>query len=438
MNQSLRSRSPGLALTGFLTALSLPAAAQSPVPEGFSLEHRTVLPQKPLLFDLLPGGDVIACDDTDLFRVDRLGGTHPLDKLPPNASVSFVRTMPGGNAVVVGTSGGDILRHDLTPGTFRTITKIPFNFDLVFDYAGRGFLSANPGLGTPGAGNQIFLLDCVTGAAKSIARLTGPSGPVEVARDGSLFYAVQSDTFPTPAGFITVLRFPAARVLAAIQGSELREADGLVWAKGLDGGYGMALDDRGRLLVSDPAGGIARIGPAGGLEPQLFVAKDPNYSQFTLRFVKEGFGTFSAYQPPTAGRLWYVEADRKTVATTISALRPQRPAAFALPSAPIPDGPMDLVVAGAPPDGAALFLLSRGRQPIEDHVFMPGGDPLWFQIDPATIFFVTLVAMQPSGTGKLRLANPPEVRGEVMFQSIVFRRTAELAGSSSPAPLVLD
>jgi hypothetical protein len=425
------TRSLALALLG-------PVTAQLPVPYGFAdqlrWQHNRLIN---LSFDLLPGGEVMAADDAALFRLGAQGQRVDVWSLPVGAMVAFVRATPDGTAVLVGESvQGRIYRIDVVSGQGRLLTTVPFPFDMEFLGQGQAILSANLQFGTPGARNQLLLLDAVTGSTRSVASLAGPSGPLALGSDGALFYAAQVYQFPTPPGAVRILRFPPPRVQAAIAGGPvMTEADAGVFAAGLDGAYAMTRDDQGRIYVSDPGtGGVRRFDAAGRSE--AFLPATGTHFETVLRFRGPGPGTFAPCQPDGSGELWCVETDWLQ-ATRLRTVTPVRPRAVHLPANPVPAGQLDLFLTGGPPSGSALCLLSRTLGPGEQHVILGNGAPLWFAIDPSRLVLISWRPVDATGLASLALAVPAGVVADLGCQWLVVTADQSVLATSWAEPVQL-
>ena len=430
------SRSPMAALGACLLAGL--GAAQLPLPPGFGdqvpwRQNRLVN----LSFDLLPGGEVIAADDATLFRVTSTGQRLDQFTLPAGAQVAFVRTTPDGAAVLVAESSqGLIWRHELASAQTRVLATVPYPFDLAFDPTGRALLSANPLFGTPGAHNQLLLLDPVTGATRLVARVSGPSGPVAFRADGALLYGTQVAQFPTPPGALRLLQFAPARLQTVFAGGPpLGETDATVCASGLDGAYALATDERGYVYVSDPShGGILRVDAGGTAVP--FVPRTGAAFQTTLRFRWQGPGAFAPCQPDHAAALWCVETDWLH-AVWLRAIAPLRPQAFHVPTDPVPAGRLDLFAAAAPPLGSALLVVSRAAYPAERHVLLPGSVPLWFALDPGQIVLTLWQGVDATGLATCALQIPPLVQADLTCQWLVVAADQSVIATSWSTPLQL-
>jgi hypothetical protein len=429
-------RSPGVfaLATGWLLAATSPA--QLPVPAGFADQIRWQQNRLVNLgFDLLPGGDVIAADDLALFRVDAQGGRTDVWSLPSGAMVAFVRVTPDGSAVLVGESSqGRLYRHEVPTGQTRALGTVPFLFDLAFTPQGQAIVSANPLFGTPGAQNQLLLLDVVSGATRLFARIAGPSGPVACAADGALLYATQVMQFPTPPGSLRLLRFAPARLQAALNGGPLLgEADATVLASQLDGAYALVPDEQGRVYVSDPShGGIRRFDAAGRGED--FLPVTGSHFETVLRFRWRGPGAFAPCQPDGSAELWCVETDWRH-GTRLRSIAPQRPQAFHAPVNPVPAGRLDMFVTGAPPLGRALCLVSRGLLSAEQHALLAGGVPLWFGLDPARLVLTSWQPVDAAGAASVAFTVPPGVVDDLGCQWLVASPDQGTLATSWPVPL---
>src|SRR5690606_29112510 len=206
---------------------------------------------------------------------------------------------------------------------------------------GRLLASANPAWPAPGANAGIFVLDPASGH-REIARLVGPSGPIACTPNGDLLYATQAGVSPPPPSSSDIVRFAAARVAAALAGGPmLTLADATVAVRGLDGAFDLAVDDAGRVYVTDSLRGqVWRADLAtGARETTPFVATG-NAGTTWLAWRREaGAGTFAAFQPPGGGRLFVAVEDWMSARSTVIDVGAARPAIAVMPALPIPRGP---------------------------------------------------------------------------------------------------
>jgi hypothetical protein len=417
--------------------LSVAAAAQLPIGEGYAEQRWADLPLFGASdFDLVASGEAVLVDRGELVRYDRNGQRNGLWRLPATASLAFIRTIPNARSLLFGDSvSGEIRRLDLPATTPSVIANARYCFDLDFDPRGRAFLVANLDFGLPGARTKILHLDLPSGNLREIANFAGPSGPLQFATDGALFYATQSPIHPTPPGAVQVLRFTGAQVDAALTGTKLTERDGQVWVRNLDGAYRLAFDGRGQLLISDPLnGGLLRVS-ADGQRQESFVPRDGRHFATALRSTRTGRGVLEPFQP--AGEALLLLATDWQGWTRLLELSPVRPELFHVPGNPVPDGALRLFLDRGPRSGIGLLLLSHRLLLDEAMVSIQGDLPLWYGLDPSGLFVTLALPLDPNGGFLLPLTNGADVSGLLGAQVLVLDTALQLRGSSQPDPIEL-
>ena len=187
-----------------------------------------------------PDGDVIVYDTGDVIRMDSAGDRTPLANFPEAPFGSFVVLTPGGQSVIFGEStNGGLFEIELGGGVPVEVDNLSFNYDMVFDDEGRGFVSA------PAAdfvGNEIYLFDNDPGTETPnpsiIVDIPGFSGPVTVDGQGRLYYGTAH--FPEDdTTFQKIVRFSREQVDTAVAGSPVSYNDGEVLLSELDGIFDM-------------------------------------------------------------------------------------------------------------------------------------------------------------------------------------------------------
>lgn len=170
---------------------------------------------------------------------------------------------------------GLIYFGESTYGTIRSIhpdtheavlvETLSFNFDMVFDAAGRAFISAPaPGSTWENPVNAIYLADLDPETSPAAAALiNGYSGPLLVDAEGSL--CIATSIFMAPSD---IIRFSMADLENALPSDPLTLEDGHILAAGLDNIYSMTLGPFGLILASDSINGsIQAVTPQGKVVP---------------------------------------------------------------------------------------------------------------------------------------------------------------------------
>ena len=248
-----------------------PADGFTKAQPGFLARDRVVLPGRTALGGIAyaPDGSPIVFVGSEL-RLYAGDSPRVLTSFDHAVSGSFAVMSPDGQAVIISEgSEGDIYRVPLAGGDRVLIDHIQSNYDLVFDRAGRGLVSANSG------GQEILLLDNdpALDDRAVVVNIPGLSGPLALDAGGNLYYgtAVFSGDPPFPQ---TLHRFSAAQLESAIGGSPIDFSEGDILLEDFPGFAGMRWHEE-KLYVSDLGfgGGLGRVltvDLARGLEVKEF------------------------------------------------------------------------------------------------------------------------------------------------------------------------
>lgn len=423
-----------------LVAVAAGLRSQAPLPlaPGYAATELVRETGHPLGFaGFTPGrgsGDLFFAVDHAVWHRDAAGNVTLVHAFPVRARCDLLVHPPGHGALYYADdlSGGMVVR-DLATGTESVRPLLPNTFDLDVTAGGDLLASANPLWPGTGARPGIWLLDPQGGTAhREIVALDGVSGPLVVDRaSGDVLYATQNASYPTPPGSVTVLRFPAARVAAAIAGGPtLTARDAVPFAAGLDGAFDLAFDDRGRLLVSDPIDGrVERIRRDGSLDPVPLVPAHGR-SALGLAFLDGGPATFDPYQPGDGGVLLVGVNDWATFGG-VFAVRPARPEATS-PSGPTASaGNLAVELTGLPPGGVAWVLFNH-RPPLvpEPALFEIGGAPVFWALDMTVPPLSAPVRSGATGSARLDLPYSGGLSWTLTFQ-------AAAVATPSGVPLVV-
>ena len=250
--------------------------------------------------------------ESELRRYDPDGTSESIAPFEPTVFGSFLVAAPAGDAILFGESSeGGIYRVPSSGGAPQLVDRVSFNYDLAFDPAGRGFVSAYIG----GQAQKIVLLDedPANDPFVVVDAIAGFSGPVACDSAGDLFYATAT-AVPEPQ---SVVRFRSAQLDAALDGSPLALADGEVVFSGDVTASNMRFLD-GRLYVSDlgfnsplGAGAVYALDPAAAFAATVFVAFPHPERIVSPTHIATLPGT-SAFEPgagPAGGRLAVVYSD---------------------------------------------------------------------------------------------------------------------------------
>lgn len=415
---ALGGRNPGLRrslLTRLWVGAFLPALAlgQPPtVARGFAAQafHREA--SSPFAISALVAGaagsdHLFAAMRNEIRELDGRGSATPIFRLAPGDSFGvFVHDPRARRLVFTSFTTGALYAYDLRTGTATSCAAPTNAFSAALLPGGAVLVSANPTWPAPGAATGVWLVDPTGLAHRELIRLSGPSGPLALAGNGDLYVAVLPATVPPPTGSVRLLRFAAHRVLAALGGGpKLFESDAAATLPGLDGAYDLTLDDRGRVLWSDPNLGVVR-----GTLPGTF-ALDPTPLFATtggalrLAFVRGIRGTFAPYQDESSGHLVVLTSDWST-ACTAWIVAPVRPWIATSPGGSASAGLVRVHVFGAEPNallGIAVSFVAPGPEDVRG---LLDGVPLWWSLPatPAPGWFLTSTAAD--GHAQLDLYHP--------------------------------
>lgn len=372
--------------------------------------------------DVLPDGTLLFFDGKALVRATSSGQGNVF--VPP-ASVfgSFVRLVPGNQAVLLGESSTGTI-WEISIGMlpyFRTLTTIPFNYDCAYGPSNEILVSALSSFSP--ARNAVYLVDRGTGATDLLVEVAGNSGPIAVLPSGDLLLGTLSAVWPAPPGSARLLSFPLAKWRGAVGPTHLTEADAVVQAAGLDNIAYLAVDPTGRAVLSDAVNRtVWSVDPSGPAALYAAAGKDtPGYLAF-----KKGAGPawFRPFQPAGGPTLLFTSSD--WVATNdlieLSALRPTLDTGF---SGPIPHmTPVNLAYRGGPPSGLALVIFAWKE--LSPEAILPGpGFPLFVGLDPFALAAFLPLPLDPSGNATIPLLWPG---GSIR----VWAQAFDLACSSNP------
>ncbi len=354
-----------------------------------------------------------------------------LASIGPATFPSFVALDPGESYALIGEStNGGLYRVPLVPGPAVFLASLAFNYDAAFADASTAFVSAATcGFG---CGNQIWTLDTQTGATSLVASVPGPSGPLARSSAGDLYYAVQSDTFPTPPGAVAIVRWSSAQLAGGPFPLGLAQAS--TFTSGLDGGAALRIDPvAGHLFVAETVYGadssLTEIDRFGVVVGTVAESVDPMGSVEILGTA--GAGGLAVFQPQ--GReLRYRTTDFNQFTAQVAAVSPRRPV---LTTVPGPGDTMTLQVSGARPL-SAVFVISGpvGLYSPQETAHDLGNYLFWTgipfgNIRRAGIQFVT----DATGAGQYTFSNPPAIQGTRVLQVLVRDASGTFRGSSNAA-----
>ena len=423
-----RTLAAGLALALALTS----AQADTPAP-GYQLAAQpNPAPFSPTC--TLPGGDIVTFDGLSVDRWTSAGAfVGNLASLPAFTFASFVIATPAGDAVVFAeSSNGQLFLAQADGSGVTPLVSLTFNFDAAWLPGGDLIVSA--ATGGFGAGNDLVRVTLNPPSSTFIGHVSGPSGPLAVAPDGSLHYATQVDSFPPPAGSTDIVRWSAAQVLAG----NLDNANATLVAAAFDGASSLAFDPvAGGLYLAETSFGLSqhrlrRVVTSQATSP---VVVDDVADYFgNLEFVPGGAspGSFAAYQPEDGVNLKY-NVSPASISQQVT-VRPRRPDLTISGPGTTGPGTVTFTVAGGVPDG--IMLATACPTP-----FVQAGDsakqlPTFLWVTPFTLAETrrasanTPIFLDASGDGTFQIQNSGALSGVYAWQFLVGDGAGVLLGST--------
>lgn len=328
------------------------------------------------------------------------------------------------------------------PAPTQPLALIAFNYDAAMLDASRVLVSARTG-GFSAPDNELWVTDLPTGNTQLLATVPGASGPVAVAANGDVYYATGFAGLPMPPGTTRVLRFPRARVDAAIAAQRvlgLAHAD-IVMA-GMDAASDMVFDDDDDLLFVDWFNGcIGEISDATSSQPNL-VGTVIDYSQAsvfptTVQFLRGvQTGVFEPFQP-TNGTLLVHETDYVAVNRARSVNARAALLTTTQPS-PIPTGAFAFVATNGPPAGVGVLAFALGTSPGTFVLQVPGFEaPLHWSAALAGSPILLPLAFDGLGTATWTGLNPGFAPALAAVAQVAFVSVPGALGATSPLPLLI-
>jgi hypothetical protein len=357
---------------------------------------------------------------------------HPLADLGPADDWAFLCPTGTPHRAYAGAlKAGTIHVVDARYGVVSQFPGVVNTFDAVA-VGGDLLLSANPLWPQPGAISGLWLAGPGR-TPRQLMPLSGPSGPLVVLSNGDLVLAELGPVVPPPPGAARLLRFPAAKVQAAIAGGTLSMADVTATGNGFTSLYDLACDGEGRIHATDANGSVVVHTAPGGLTP-VGVTLDAGPGRFVVGLQYEPHGTapLRGYQPPNRSPSLLVGTTDFWSLFELLELQPSRPSLTISPSTDVAPGSSSLAVGGAPPNGFALALASLPWNAAEFAVVIDG-TPLWLGVSPATVIVITSAIADPNGNAALALINPGGIPGPIDLQVVALGAAGTGELGSSPA-----
>lgn len=339
--------------------------------------------------------------------------------LPPGDDIAWLLfDAPGARLLGGALRQGIVFVHDPATATTTTYQGVANAFDAVPLPNGDLLLSANPNWPAPGASSGIWLVG-PTRSPRELLRLNGPSGPLTLDRSGNLLVAELGTVIPVPPGGARLLRFPAARVVAAIAGTTLTIADADRQSPGWNGLYDLEFDDRGCLHVSDSGSStVLRTWP-GTLtrDPSAAIDVGTGFAGLQLQFEPATTAPFAAFQPAERASSLLVGASDFVGRHEVLRLHPQRPDLGLWPGTTFGAGTARATVTNAPAGGFGVFAGSAHPLVPERAVALLDALPVWFALDDRQPIATRIVPLDANGTATTALIHPGGFAGQVHLQA---------------------
>lgn len=355
-----------------------------------------------------------------VLRREANGSLTELLRFPATESTGLF-CIPPGSAELLFTNFNTsrFYRHSLQAGLTTSFPGIKNAFDVDLTRQGHILVSANPNWPSSGAETSIYALDPRNGNHRKLIQLTGPSGPLLATPSGGLLYAIQSDQFPTPRATVRVVEFTSAQIAKAlISNTPIPLAAGRTVIPGLDGAADLAMDDRGRVYISDSQrGGILRTWPNRyDLEPEPFVPQSKLVT-LGLAFVDSGTPSMDSYQPSSGASLYVCTTDWM-ISGEVRRIQPRRPQLKISPN-PAPKGPFDIKISAAPANATTWIGMSLLAGMPERPVLFAEGVSLYFGLDFQVPPFLLMGTTDAQGQLLFGLTNPGQLLLTLNVQALI-------------------
>lgn len=418
--------------TAAALALVLPIASADTIGAGFGADHVTTLSALTTYaaYDTLSNGNRVVYDGSQVWIENDAGTVLQVLGNPSTPSFAdFIEVDPTETFAVLGESNhGNLYKVSLATGGPTFLATIPFNYDLAYLNGNTAYVSA---ASTSFSFNDLYSLDLTSGATTLLANASGPSGPLAISAAGDLYYATQSNAFPTPPGAVSIIRWTAAQLAGVLP---LTQGDATVFTSNLDGAASMVFDPAfGNLFLSESvylgASSVVEIDHAGQVIGRAAVSLD-TLGKIEI-FDTPGDGACAAYQP--AGReLKFRTTDFNNGLSRVTTISPRRPT---LTSVQNDDGTMTLTVAGGLPNGTSFLILGNLSQysPIESYYDF-GGYRFWTGMTVSALRRTQIyVGLDGTGTGSYTFNNTPSIQGLFALQALAIDGSGVFRGSSTTA-----
>jgi hypothetical protein len=353
--------------------------------------------------------------------------------LPPGDSIGSLRFCAG-QVWFTSLNTGTVGSFDPIGNTLNFAPGVANIFDLAVTSSGDVLLSANPSWPAPGSNSGIWLAGA---SPRLLLQLQGPSGPLCLLPNGDLVVAEIPSVFPPPAGAVRLLRFPAARLAAAIAGATLGYADADATASGWNGAYGLAADDLGCVYVADPSSATLLRSLPGQVAPDPVPVATFPYSCLQLQFVaNDPASAFQPFQPRAHASSLLCASTDFFSNFEVDVLHPERPQLAVLPGPTLHAGPAQFPVSNGPAGGLAVLAVGGGPPLAESLAAIVDGAGVWLGLPMPNVLVVGAMTLDSSGAATFALSNPGGISCQLVFQALTLGQPGSAVLGTTDALLV--
>ncbi|MEY4674198.1 MAG: hypothetical protein RL148_1982 [Planctomycetota bacterium] len=335
------------------------------------------------------------------------------------------------SSILVATLLGGIVKQiDTASGAMVTIQGVPNVFDLAPAPNGTVLASANPTWPAPGANSGVWVLG--TGSApRLLLQLQGPSGPLCLDASGNLLVAEIGTAVPPLPGSVRILRFPAATwQAAAASGTTVTPAQADAVSTGWNGAYDLAVDDSGRIHVTDPNSNVVSRTLPGSTVRDPVPLCTLGRPGLQVQFAPGAALPFAPWlHEEHAGALFVASSDFSSE-YRVERIHPQRPRLDALPGTTLGAGTGTLRIGAAPPGAPAFLAFSLAPPRSEQLVAVVDGLPFWLGLDPAAPVVARALTADASGVAQLAFSHPGGFALQLTVQGALLLPAAGITSSS--------
>lgn len=214
------------------------------------------------------GAPVVAFSESGTLYTMRAGATAVLHEAPSPVFSSFVLADTTHQSYVFAeSSSGTVSEIGFDGSCPRTIGAVSLPYDAAVDASGRLFITSAASYSGP---SQIVCLDRDTGQAVTVATVEGPTGPLAIDGEGSIYYGTCASVFGQTGGQ-TIYKLSPGQVDAVLSGAPpLTAVDLTAVANDIDSPSDLLALPDGRLLFSSSVRSPGRIVQIRGPEMSVF------------------------------------------------------------------------------------------------------------------------------------------------------------------------